>query len=496
MRLRSSPKTARPTPLRSGATWFALLVPVMAVTFPAIAQRGAPPAPGTKPGQAPASPAAAPPPLLLDTVRAILPESEQAKVRSVVEDIVGRKLTREVPIQIVEPRQMAEAILRSMKATSPNREFDPRQVGQLSLRQIALYDVGSRQIYVGSGGLASVGDSERGPIARMLLAQATVNAIIDQELSTPEFMKGDGPEVAVARRMLSEGFAVTARDRAAVAMGLDPNSAAYRALLPGSFDPADERSSLERTIYGTGRTVVESRWNADGLDAAWKLLASKPATVRELAALIPRSRAIRVLQSVMDTQLPRQTWDRARAPSAPSVAFAALNGPNAVMRQALAVGCLGVDTLGYSNRQGGGAVLFSALRGKDEASTARIAEAIRRMPSFLRADFDRQHTQVTFSESTSEVNGVSVRITSIESAKEGDSVPPTRIIDMVVGNEVMSITLTNATMSKSTLDKAIQVATQELGRPAEFVSATDAPPSAPSIPAPDAPASGSEGRAL
>ena len=118
------------------------------------------------------------------------------------------------------------------------------------------------------------------------------------------------------------------------------------------------------------------------------------------------------------------------------------------------------------------------------------------MPSFLRADFDRQHTQVTFSESTSEVNGVSVRITSIESAKEGDSVPPTRIIDMVVGNEVMSITLTNATMSKSTLDKAIQVATQELGRPAEFVSATDAPPSAPSIPAPDAPASGSEGRAL
>lgn len=451
------------------AASFLAVIPMVALVC-AAPQRATPPAPGTAPSGVPAT--KLPPPLAAETMAFVLPAAEEARVRATVEQVVGRTLTRAVSVQVAEPTLMGEAILRSMKATSPDGVFDPRQVEQLAQRQVALYDVATQTIFIGSGGLAAIGESERGPVARMMLAQATVQAIVDQEIGTAAYMSGEGPEIAVARRMVSEGFAVTARDRAAVRLGLDPNSPGYRPHLPGAFDTTDERSALERTIYGTGRTVVECRWNAKGIDSVWSMLASKPTSVRELAMAIPRSRALRVLQSVMDTALATKEWRRGRAPTAPSVSLAALKGPTAAERDALVAGCLGVDTLGYSNVRGGGAVLFSSVRGKDEAATKALADAISRVPAFLQADFERQMIRVKVTPSTFEVNGVTVRLTSVEPAEEGGDVPPTRIYQLVAGDEVLSLTLTNARLTNETIEKAIQVAAQELGKPAERLSPT------------------------
>lgn len=428
-------------------------------------QRAAPPGSGS------ASPGATPPPLPSETVEYLLPAAERVRIRGAVERVLGRTLKAEPVVHIVTPEPMAEAIRRSMSTTSPNRTFDPRQIEQLSLRQVALYDVGSKAIYLGSGGMASVGERERPAVTAMLFAQAVANAIIDQELSMVEFVKGDGPEVAMARRMMSEGFAITARDRAAVTLGLDPHSPSYRQHLPGVFDVTDDRATLERTVYGTGRTVVESVWNAKGTDAVWALLASKPSTVRELAALIPRSRALRVVQAVVDPLLTAPDWRRARMPAAPATSLAELKGPNAVERMSLAVGCLVVDNLGYSGSRGG-AVILSSLRGKDAESTKALLEAVRRVPKFLLADLERQQVTVKLTEAVTTVGDVEVRIATISPSDEADgSVPPTRFIDLWRGDEVVTITITNARVPQETVDKIIATVAQELGKPAEFVGA-------------------------
>lgn len=428
-------------------------------------------------GAAPTTASPVPPPLDDATIAFVLPESERVRIRGAVERTVARTLKSTPPVRIVAPPEMGEVLLRSMAVTSPNRSFDPGQVEQLARRQTVLFDLAAKEIVIGSGGLAMVGEADRAAVARIMFAHAIMTAIVDQELSLAEFSRTDLPAVMVARRMASEGFTVTARDRATLPLGLDSFAATVRQHIPGSFDTRDDRSPLERTVYGNGRTVIEAIWNAQGVDAVWTRLAERPSSVPDLARAIPRSRALRLAQAALDPLLTQPDWTRVRMPSAPLVSLAGLKGPTLAERVAIASGCLVVDTLGYAGSRGG-SILISSLRGADAQSTDRIAAAIRRVPEFLESDFERAQVRVRVTETTSEVHGVTVRTTVLAAEDEEDPMPATRVIDLVRGQEVISLSVTGVRLSpqvlQETLDKAIDTIARAIGEQAEFATADEA----------------------
>ncbi len=420
----------------------------------------------------------APPPLDAATVEFALPEAERVRIRGAVERTLERTLQVMPPVRIILPEEMRESLRRSMSVTSPNRDFAPRLVDQLAQRQVALYDLAAKEIVIGAGGLATVGDADRAAVARIMFAHAVATAIVDQEISLGEFCRTDRSDVTVARRMASEGFIVTARDRACLPLGLDSFSVTVRQHIPGSFDTRDDRSPLERTIYGNGRTVIEAIWNGRGVDAVWARLKERPESVPDLARSIPRSRALRLAQSALDPLLPQPAWTRVRMPSAPLVSLAGLKGPTLAERAAIASGCLVVDTLGYAGAEGG-SILMSSLRGADAQATERIAAAIRRVPEFLASDFERSQVRVRVTETTSEVHGATVRTTVIAAADEEDPMPAARIIDVVRGEEVISISVTGVRLAgaslQTILEKAIDTIARSIGEAPEFATADEAP---------------------
>jgi hypothetical protein len=426
-------------------------------------------APANRGGATGTASPALPPPLDQATIDFLLPEAEQARIRGAVQRTMGRELKVVPAVQTVAPAEMREALLRSMSLTSPNREFDPRSVEQLSQRQVALFDIATKGIFVGSGGLAMVGGTERAAVARIMFAHAVATAIVDQEIGLAAYSNTDRPDVMVARRMASEGFIVTARDRAAITLGLDSFAPAVRPHIPGSFDTRDDRSPLERTVYGNGRTVIEAIWNARGVDAVWATLAERPSSVPELGRAIPRSRALRLAQAALDPMLTAPTWTRVRMPAAPLVSLATLKGPSLAERGALASGCLVVDTLGFAGARGG-SLLLSSLRGSDAAATERLSAAVARVPELLRNDFERAQVEIRMTQSTAEIQGVTVRTTLFEQVDELGAMAPTRIVELVRGNEVISISLSGVRIEQAILDKAVETVASAIGADPEYAA--------------------------
>jgi hypothetical protein len=447
-----------------------------AVATPALAQRVLP-----KPDAAPTLP----PPLPGDTIDRLLPPTDRDSVRAAVEHVVARKLNHPVPVEIAEPKALRVVIERSLRASQPNGKFEERQFDQLALRQIAMYDPTTKSIFIGSGGLATVGDSQRPAVIRMLLAQAFVQAVLDQELSLREFTAADSAEAAITRRMLSEGLAVTARDRAAQRLGIDPFAASYRSYLPGMFEGGGA-ATLERTVYGTGRIVVEGRWNAKGIEGVWQLLATKPTDVRTIAATIPRSKAIRLIQAALEHDFSAKEWVRARAPAAPSIEIASMRGVIPEQRSSLIERCLATETLGYtrsaisgSGTVPGGAALFSTLRMKDDESAEWMDQTLERMPAALAAEFSQRGMRVDVSRSTREVLGSTIEVVTLSQVSHGDDVPPTLFCRLRVGRELLVVTITNVVVQPEVLSKALEVAVANLGAESEFKADSEAAPASP-----------------
>lgn len=401
-----------------------------------------------------------PPPLPGDTIEALLPSAEQARIRALVEEVSGRTFATAPPVGIVEPKAMRSAIERALRALQPKGRFEANQLDQLALRQVTLYDPETRSIFIGAGGLASVGEPERSPVLRTMFAHALMQAIIDQEISIVAFVSSDGPEVSMTRRMLSEGFTVTARDRVAQKLGIDPYFAGYRTHLPGIFDPASG-ASLERSVYGTGRLVIERVWNSEGIEAVWRYLATKPASVREISRVIPRSKMIKSLQAALDRSFPSTSWQRARAPAAPALALSAIRGISPAERPGLTGRCVTTETLGFSGSKGE-AVLITSVRMIDERSAVDLAAALGRMPAALLAEFQVRGIRLELKSTTRDVGGVTFSSSSLSPTDDGPS-SPTVLLYGQVGSEVVSITISNATVPPETLTRALESIAANLG---------------------------------
>jgi hypothetical protein len=407
-----------------------------------------------------------PPPLPGDTVDLLLPLADRDAVRTAVEAMLQRKLINPPAVGVVEPKAMRLAVERAIRAVQKEGPVDATQLDQLALRTVALYDPQTKSIFIGSGGLAAVPESDRGDAVRILFAHAVAHAIIDQELGLADYAAGDSAEVAIARRMLTEGFTVVARDRVVQSMGINPFAPNFRNIVPGMVDPKSG-SSLERSIYVTGRIVAESVWNAAGVDAMWSFMKTRPSTVRELATKIPRSKAIRLVGAAVEPRLPAKDWVRVRAPAAPSLSVATMEGLTPEERRELATFCLASETLGYSGPQGE-AVLFSAMRMKDDAQAELLARTFDRMPGAMRTKLGERGVQVELKETEREIGGVTFRIASLR-APDGEG-RPTTIVRARVAREAVAVTISNATLPAETLTKALEALAASLGADPEFVS--------------------------
>jgi hypothetical protein len=464
---------SRTTTSHGAALSLLLTIPAMfgpfALTNEAVAQR-------TLPQQATPS---VPPPLQGDTIEALLPSAEQARIRALVEQVSGRSFAVAPPVGIVEPKAMRLAIERALRAMQPKGRFEASQLDQLALRQVTLYDPDTKSIFIGAGGLASVGESERPPVLRTMFAHALMQAIIDQEISIVAFVASDGPEVSMTRRMLSEGFTVTARDRVAQKLGIDPYFAGYRAHLPGIIDPASG-PSLERSVYGTGRLVIEGVWNSEGTEAVWRYLATKPESVREISKVIPRSKMIRLLQVALDRSFASTSWQRARAPAAPALALSAIRGIAPAERPGLIERCVTTETLGFSGSKGE-AVLITSVRMIDDKSAADLAAALGRMPAALLAEFQVRGIRLELKSATRDVGSVTFSTASL-SPTDDSSANPTVLLSGRVGSEVVSITISNATLPPETLARALESIAANLGAAPESEPEDPEPPAASPLP--------------
>lgn len=434
----------------------ASLVSLCAVS-PAAAQRSLPttdPAGGGK----------RPPPLPVDTVESLLTAADREAIRGIVEELVARKLTTAPPVGIVEPGAMRLAAERAMRASKPDAVLESTMLNQLAQRLVALYDPGTKSIFIGSGGLAAVGASDRRPVLCMLFAQALVHAVLDQEVSLGSYTNGATPEVSLTRRMLTEGLAVTVRDRVGARLGFNAFFPAYRPHLPGMIDSRDG-ASLERSLYGTGRLVVESKWNAEGIEAVWSLIRAKPSAVRELALEIPRSKAIVALQATLEPILDAKEWHRARSPVAPSVAVSAMKGLTDAERGTITARCVATETLGYS-RTDGAAVLISMIRMVDDSSMGELAAALSKMPATLEAELRSAGARPQVVRSDREIGGVAFQVSSVTLAND-ESARPTTIVEGKKGREMSLVTLSGAVLSADALDKVLAAIAAHLGAPSE-----------------------------
>lgn len=421
----------------------------------------------------------APPPLPADTMARLMDGEMQARIRALVEEVLHRTLAEPPATVVVDPAGMREVIERALRAVRPDGRFEAAQLDQLAQRQIAIYDPVKKIVALGAGGLASVGDSERGPVLRMLYAQALASAVIDRELGLPAFAAGETAEIAMTRRMLSEGLSVTVRDRVAGRLGIDAFARQYRALLPGMFDQGSG-PSLERSIYGTGRIVVEALWNGKGIDATWSFLAGKPTSVKELGRVIPRSRAVKSLQAALDRLLPAKDWVRARAPAPPSSMIAGIKGLAAADRNRIAERAVAAETLGFSGRQGE-SILFTSVRLADAEAADAFEKMLAAMPSALAADFGAKGVRVEVTRTARRGGadpGIEFAVATLTLAQDDPTAKPTVLMSARRGTEVIGVTFSNVVVPDATVQRALDALAESLGAEAELglEDAPDAPP--------------------